>query len=123
MESQNKKTGDEGEQIAADFLTGLGYRIIERNVRKGPVELDIVAKHGSEIVFVEVKARKGQAWGDPEEFVEGLKQSRLVRAAEAWLEMNRLEEHPCRFDVIAINTGVTPPVIRHYIDAFIAGWN
>ncbi len=119
----NKEIGEIAEQMAVDFLEKLGYQIVDRNIRRGPVELDIIAKHGGELVFVEVKSKHGEQYGDPEEFVEGIKQGRLARAAEAWLDLNRLENHPCRFDVIAINTGMNPPVIRHYIDAFIIGWN
>ncbi len=119
----NRERGNVAEQMAVEFLEKLGYQIVDRNIRRGPVELDIIAKHGTELVFVEVKSKHGEEFGDPEEFVEGMKQGRLARAAEAWLDLNRLENHPCRFDVIAINTGMNPPVIRHYIDAFIIGWN
>jgi putative endonuclease len=124
MNPQNpKERGDEGEEIAVAFLVEQGYQIIDRNPKLGSLELDIVAKHGKEIVFVEVKSRKDEAWGDPEEYVEDVKMGRVVRAAQMWLDMRSLDEHPARFDVIAINTGVHPPVIRHYVDAFISGWN
>ncbi len=119
----SKEIGEAGEELAVSYLQKNGYQILDRNPKLGNLELDIVAKHGSEIVFVEVKARHDVSWGDPEDYVQDIKQGRIVRAAETWLDMRRLEEHPCRFDVIAINIGVNPPAIKHYVDAFIVGWN
>ena len=83
-----------------------GYRILDRNVWTGGNELDLVARRGRRLVFVEVKAKGGRRRGDPLEMVTPQKQRRLRRAAEAWLaahpEAAALE---ARFDVVSVREG------------------
>lgn len=110
----NPYDGLAAESSAAAFLEGLGFTILERRFRSKSGELDLVAQDGSEIVFVEVKARAGDAFGGPEGAVTAAKQRRLVRAATAYLAFRGLSEEPARFDVVA----VTPEGIRHLPDAF-----
>jgi putative endonuclease len=93
--------GAEGEDRAAAFLGRRGYRIVERNVRPGGVEVDLIARRGRLVVFVEVKTRRSNRHGAPELAVDGAKQHRLVRAATAWLHGRTERAGAVRFDVIA----------------------
>jgi putative endonuclease len=93
--------GREGEERAARFLARRGYRIVERNVRLGGVEVDLVVRRGRLVAFVEVKTRRSAALGPPEEAVDAAKQARLVRAASAWLRQNPGAAGRIRFDVVS----------------------
>jgi len=118
--------GAEGEERAARFLARRGYRIVGRNVRAGGVEIDIVARRGACIVFVEVKTRRSRRFGGPEEAVGPAKQRRLVRAAGAWLRDHDARARSTRFDVIAVlaaepdRAGASRWQIRHIRAAFDA---
>ncbi|MEZ4218049.1 MAG: YraN family protein [Myxococcota bacterium] len=97
--------GARGEARAAAHLERRGYRILARNVRAGGVELDLVARRGALVVFVEVKTRRGSRHGAPVEAVDAHKQARLARGAAAWLHAERAGlARGCRrarFDVVA----------------------
>ncbi|NTU67863.1 MAG: YraN family protein [Chlorobiaceae bacterium] len=94
--------GAEGERIAARYLAGKGYRILERNFRFMRNEIDIIAADGREICFIEVKTRASLDKGHPAEAVTPRKQKEIIRAASGYI--SRLDGPPpdCRFDVIAI---------------------
>ena len=120
-----KKTGDRGEDIAAAYLEARGYRVMERNYRFERAEVDLVCfepaevyELGGEIVFVEVKTRRGTGFGRPEEAVTEEKQRSIAKAAEAFLYEHKLEGSPCRFDVVAIILGGGEPSIEHFESAF-----
>jgi putative endonuclease len=112
--------GEGGENAAAKYLRGLGYRIIERNFRCDAGEVDIIAREGKILVFVEVKTREEDDPA-PEEQVDAGKQHQLTKAARAYLSRYGSPQPPARFDVVGI---VWPagraPQIRHTIDAFEA---
>lgn len=91
-----------GEDAAVAILRRRGFTILERNVRCGRVELDVVARDGACLVFVEVKARWSDRYGAPEEAVTRSKRRNLVRAARAYLEQRGLTEEPWRIDVLAL---------------------
>lgn len=93
-----------------------------RRYRTKHGELDIVARDGGWLVFVEVKARQDGSFGDPEEAVTLQKQQRMVWMATDYLVRQGLTETPCRFDVVGINTLSTPPDILVIQDAFRPGW-
>ncbi len=97
-----KLSGGHGEEIAARYLAGQGYKIIARNVRSKFGEIDLVARHGRTLCFVEVKARRSSRFGWPEESVTPLKQHRLRRLAEWYLQAHRLSNVPVRFDVVSL---------------------
>ncbi len=97
-----QQLGLDGEQCAVEALLGQGYVILARRHRTRFGELDIVAREGETVVFVEVKARRGAAFGLPEDAVHWRKRRRLARLAEAFLTDARLHDVPCRFDVVAI---------------------
>ena len=117
--------GDAGEQKALGFLQRRGYRILDRNVRAGGVELDLVVRRGRVLAFVEVKTRSSQRAGLPELAVNSRKQYRLTHGAEAWLRTHRHVGLRPRFDVIAcevsgFRTSQERWAIRHFKDAFEA---
>ena len=100
----NKGTGELGEEVAANFLSTNGYRILERNFRCKGGEVDIIARDPGDnsLVFIEVKARKGLSYGVPQLAVTPFKQRQNSKAALTWLSKNKLHDTNARFDVIAI---------------------
>jgi putative endonuclease len=112
--------GEGGENAAAKYLRGLGYRILERNFRCEVGEVDIIARDGRTLVFVEVKTREEDD-PQPEDQVNLEKQHQLTKAARAYLSRYGTPQPPARFDVVGIiwPVGQTPQ-IRHTIDAFEA---
>jgi len=112
--------GEGGENAAARYLRGLGYRILERNFRCELGEVDIIARDGRTLVFAEVKTREEDD-PSPEDQVNLQKQHQLTKAARTYLSRFGSPQPPARFDVVGI---VWPPgqapQIRHTIDAFEA---
>jgi putative endonuclease len=104
MESSRSplQIGQDGERIAEEALKRQGYRILERNHRNRIGEIDLIAEEGDELVFVEVKTRRPGEIGNPAEFVDLFKQSKLARTALGYLSQKRLDEAPCRFDVVCV---------------------
>jgi putative endonuclease len=100
----NKGTGELGEEVAAEFMTARGYRILERNFRCKGGEVDIIARDPGDrsLVFIEVKARRGLSYGVPQLAVTPFKQRQISKAALTWLAKNRLHDQNARFDVLAI---------------------
>jgi len=94
--------GKEGEKIAVSYLKEIGYLIRETNYRCALGEIDIVAREKNEIVFIEVKTRKSQASGYPEQAVDYRKQKKMSQLALMYLQKNRLADVCARFDVVAI---------------------
>lgn len=108
-----------GEDCAVEFLYSLGVRIVARNYRTKVGEIDIIAKDRNNIIFIEVKTRRSNAFGTPQEAVGLRKQRQIVRTAQWYLQNNpKLKLQP-RFDVIAIlcQNGCEPE-ITHIVDAF-----
>lgn len=101
------------------YLENKGYTILERNYRFERAEVDIVAHHGLEIIFIEVKTRKNADFGEPEEFVDEAKIGRICKAAEAWLYERNMVGAPARFDVVSIlSKNPTEHRIKHFENAF-----
>jgi len=97
-----RKLGNEGEELAARFLKGKKYKILDRQYRTKFGEIDLVAKDGREIVFVEVKTRKTMEFGHPEEAVHPIKLAHMSAAGEAYLSEKQKEAAAHRYDVVAI---------------------
>ena len=117
-----KLLGALGEEAAAEHLERNGYSILERNYRSRIGEIDIIARHGEDIVFVEVKTRKSSRFGLGEEAVGRQKQVALARLAAQYLAQNRLGGLNCRFDVVVIRrTGAPVFEIEHIPNAFGVG--
>ena len=94
--------GAMGEAAAADWLRKKRWKILAMNYRCRLGEVDIIARDGSEIVFVEVKLRRTGGYAPAAEYVTPSKQRKLRLAAESWLAENGLEDPPCRFDVVEV---------------------
>jgi putative endonuclease len=124
MEKQDprRRLGAIGEALAADRLERAGYRILDRNVRCGGVELDLVVARGRVLAFVEVKTRRSRALGAPELAVDARKRARLVRGAAAWLREHGARGRQVRFDVAAVEPDAQGQLeMRHLAGAFDAG--
>lgn len=93
-----------GEDVAANFLIGRGFRILERNFRCKGGEVDIVARDPESgcLAFVEVKTRRGLSYGVPQLAVTPFKQRQISKATLSWLSLHHLHDSNARFDVIAI---------------------
>jgi putative endonuclease len=109
-----------GERVAVRYLLGIGLTLIERNWRCPAGELDIIARDGSTIVFVEVKTRRGQMFGTPAEAVVGQKVSRVRRLAALWLARQPGPQFlAVRFDVVSVLVQRRGPAqVEHLRDAF-----
>ena len=100
----NKRTIGAGyETIAADYLQKAGYTILDRNFRCRTGEIDLIARDGEYLVFIEVKYRKNKRNGNPLEAVHERKQSVIGQVAGYYLLLHpRYRQMPCRFDVVGI---------------------
>lgn len=111
--AENVKAGQRGEAAARDFLQRQGYRIIAERYRWRGGEIDLIARDGNTLVFIEVKSRSSHSHGLPEEAVTPQKQRKLILTAKRYLS-----EYPSnlemRFDVVALSQGQ----LRLYRDAF-----
>lgn len=114
---QTKDYGKKSEIIASKYLIDKGYKILARNYVNKIGEIDIIAKDGDYIVFVEVKARLSRAYGDPLEAIDERKQMKVRQVATAYLRHENKLVCPCRFDAISI-LGNENPEIDHIVDAF-----
>lgn len=125
MSGEQRERGAWGEDRAALYLRLHGYRIVARNFRCRQGEIDIIARKGGIVAFVEVKLRKNAAHGEAREFVTAAKRRRIVSSAELWLMQSGCELQP-RFDVIEIyapeGTRTLRPAIRHLENAFGDYW-
>ncbi len=111
--------GRAGERLAGRFLRRKGYTIVETGFRMFRGEIDIIARDGPTLVFIEVKMRTSPLFGRPEESVTPAKQRQIRKVARGYLFQRRLGETPCRFDVISIlKQGEAAPSIRHFKNAF-----
>lgn len=108
--------GAAAERDAAELLIGEGYQIVERNFRCKAGELDIIARDGDVLVFVEVRSRSDDEHGHAVEMIGRTKQRRVVRVARHYLEIAQPRFERCRFDVVAVTAGA-PILLR---DAFRA---
>jgi len=102
MSLRGKRTGKEGEELAAAYLARAGYRIVQRNYRCVFGEIDIVAWEGKTLVFAEVKSRRTEAFGAPQVAVGPAKQDKISKIALNYLSEKHLCRHPARFDVVAV---------------------
>jgi putative endonuclease len=110
--------GELGEKLACAELTRLGHAILARRYRTPLGEIDIVAEHAGTLVFVEVKARSGVAFGGAAAAVGLQKQRRVTRMAEDYLTRRRMADRPCRFDVVAVDVAAGAPRVTVYARAF-----
>lgn len=110
--------GNEGEQIAVYFLQQNGYTILEQNYRYQRAEVDVICKKDDIVIFVEVKTRTSNQFGEPEQSVTVAKQNHLARAADEYIYKTN-HEGEMRFDIISIKLSKQDvSEILHLEDAF-----
>ncbi len=114
MSLARQALGQDGEDRAARLLREAGCDILERGFKTPFGEIDLIARDGPTLVFVEVKTRRGYRFGSPEEAVGTRKQAHMAKAALMYLQRCKMSGAPVRFDVIS----VSPQGLRHIRDAF-----
>jgi putative endonuclease len=108
--------GQTFERLAAAFFEQKGFEILQRNWRTGRREIDLIAKKGSLIVFVEVKSALSKKYGHPANRIDERKVANLTKAAQQYLIDNKIENYDLRFDVVTFVDGR----LEHFPDAFPA---
>jgi putative endonuclease len=117
----SRRTGKRGEEVAAAYLERLGYQVLEHNFRTRFAELDLVCRHGPDLVFVEVKARTSHRFGLPEEAVTSRKRQKLRLAISQYLETYSPRFRRLRLEVLAIDLqagSLAVQDIRHIKDIY-----
>lgn len=110
--------GRAGEQRAAEHLTALGWTVLDRNWRAPEGELDLVADTGSELVIVEVKTRRSDAFGHPFEAIDERKRRRLWRLALAWVAAHpeAVQRRRLRVDAIGLTGGDAATALLEHLE-------
>jgi putative endonuclease len=115
----NKPLGDRGELIAAEHLERAGWQVLHRNFRLGHKEVDLVARRGEVVAFVEVKTRAGLGYGHPLESITARKRREIFTVAGAWIERFGAEGDTYRFDAVSVLVrGGGEPQVEHVEDAW-----
>ena len=102
MSDSRQHLGKRGETLATNFLKENGYTILTRNYRRLSGEIDIIARDGDYLVFIEVKTRTGTSHGHPLEAITLRKQRQISKVAQCYLAENNLFDTAARFDVISV---------------------
>lgn len=119
MKTSSRQLGDAGEDLAAAALKRQGYKILARNYLAPLGEIDLIARHGQALVFIEVKTRKNARFGAPQEAVSLRKQNKLRRLADYYVKQKRFRDDVLvRFDVVGIILGEDGPQIEIIQNAF-----
>ncbi len=113
--SDKIQKGNEGENLAAEFLKKKGWEIVARNYRYRHAEIDLIIKRDDWTIFVEVKTRTSSYFGQPEEFVDAQKARKIFEAAEEYIYSTNWLGH-IRFDIVSVKLGYRPEII-HFEDA------
>ena len=116
--AKHNELGKEGENAAAEYLMSKGYSIRHRNWHSGKRELDIVAQKDGELIVVEVKTRRNEEFGKPEEAITDRKIRNIIISTDTYIKRFEIDL-PVRFDIITV-TGTEPPFhIEHIQEAFL----
>jgi putative endonuclease len=115
---QSHDLGRRSEEIACRYLSRNGYTILDRNYRAGHKEIDIVARSGHTIAFVEVKARAGGSYGHPLEAITYQKRREVAHAARVWIGSHATPGCEYRFDAVAITWSGQSHIVEHFQDAW-----
>jgi putative endonuclease len=110
--------GRRGEDAAADFFKRKGMKVVARNMRTPVGEIDLIVRDGRTLAFVEVKTRRGQLFGSPEEAVGPRKQRQIIRAAKWYLNDHGDQGLQPRFDVVAVLVEGEKLKVEHIPSAF-----
>jgi len=120
MSHARQTLGKHGEDLACRELERRGYAILARRHRTRGGEIDIIARDGRTMVFVEVKARESHAFGTAAEAVTAQKRRRLADLARDYMMRNHLVDCPCRFDIVSIHFDSGAPAVEIFQNAFDA---
>ena len=118
MTDESWAFGAAGETLAADWLLERGWDVVARRFRSGHRDLDLVARRGGVVAFVEVKARRDTRFGDPVEAVGWRKRRELLRSAQVWMARHGRSGEVYRFDVIGVLVRDGRVRVRHVENAF-----
>jgi len=118
MSEARMTLGKSGEDLACRELERRGYAIVARRFRVRSGELDIVARDGAVMVFVEVRTRAGRRFGTAAEAVTAAKQRRIALLAHEYLFRHRMSYCPCRFDVVSVHVDAGTPAVEIIRNAF-----
>ena len=113
-----QQRGLAGEEQAIRFLQSRGWDILAHRFRVGRIEIDLIARRGALVAFIEVKTRRGLAFGSPFEAVTGGKRREIVKVARVWMDRFGQQGDVYRFDCI----GIVDNELEHLEDAFRPGW-
>ncbi len=118
MSAARQAFGELGERIAERWLRRRGWRVVQRRFRSGHRDIDLVVEQEGVVAFVEVKARRGDSFGDPVEAVNWRKQRELGRSARVWIDRHGRSAEAYRFDVVGVLVSGERVRIRHVANAF-----
>lgn len=119
--AQHNLLGNKGEMLASRYLLDKGYAVLHYNWRSGHKEIDLIAKERDTLVFVEVKSRTSELYGNAEDAVNDRKMRLLISAAESYITRFKIDLK-FRFDVITVIGNCEPYRIEHIEDAFAPSW-
>ena len=105
MPTDRARLGELGEELAGRFLTDLGYRLLTTNYRCSRGEVDLVAREGEELVFVEVRTSHGSGFGAPQESLTRAKIRRLVATCQDYLQLHNQADASWRIDLVCVLLG------------------
>jgi len=109
------ETGVHGENLAAEFMAKKGFRVVARNYRWKRAEIDLIVQREDWLIFVEVKTRTSNAYGEPESFVSDYQRRLIYDAADDYIFRTNWRGH-IRFDIISVTPGPNPQIV-HFEDA------
>lgn len=118
MSAARQALGELGERIAERWLKLRGWRVVQRRFRSGHRDIDLVVEQEGVVAFVEVKARRGDRFGDPVEAVNWRKQRELGRSAKVWIARHGRSDDAYRFDVVGVLVEESRVRVRHVENAF-----
>lgn len=119
MLSPSQTFGQLAENLAEHMLRKNGYRIVEKNLRLAGGELDLIAEHQGTLVFIEVKARRGDQFGGAPYAISTRKKQQIIKLAQCYLAKHRLTNKQCRFDaILVVGTHEDSPQVTHIEQAF-----
>jgi putative endonuclease len=122
MSDERQRLGVWGESVAALHLEAKGYHIVARNWRCAQGEIDLIAQAGEELLFVEVKTRRGKEMGSPEEALTPAKQKKLMKLAQIYVAENDLDVD-WRIDLVAVELDKSGKLLRcDHIPNAVLGW-
>jgi putative endonuclease len=119
MSAARQAFGELGERIAERWLRQRGWRVLQRRFRTGHRDIDLVVQREDVVAFVEVKARRGDQFGDPVQAVNWKKQKELGRSARVWIARHGRRGEAYRFDVVGVLVDDAGVRIRHVESAFL----